>query len=59
MLMNFCIANNPRCQMGVQVFWLFQQTFTYEKIKGNIMKRQKNSALKHFSLPRYSEKWTA
>ena len=29
------------------------------QVKGNIMKRQKTSALKHFSLPKYSKKWTA
>ena len=41
-----------------KVFCLFQQTFAGENFKGNIMKRQKTSALKHFSLPRYSKKWT-
>ena len=62
MLMNFCIVNTPRCEILIwvcKVFCLFQQTFAYEKTKGNIMKRQKTSALKHFSLPLYSRKWTA
>ena len=43
----------------INKFCLFQQTFTYEKVKGNIIKRQKTSGFKHFSLPRYSKKWTA
>ena len=56
MLMNFCSVNSPRCEILIwvcKVFCLFQQTFAYEKTKGNIMKRQKTSALKHFSLPLY------
>ena len=58
---NFCIVNTPRCQVLIwmcKVFCIFQQTFAREKVKVNIMKRQKTSALKHFSLPRYSKKWT-
>ena len=48
-----CIVNTPRCQILIwvcKVFCLFQQTFACEKIKGNIMKRQKTSALKRFQL---------
>ena len=58
-LMNCCIVNTPKCQILIwmyKVFCLFQQTFSCEK--GNIMKTQKTSAFKHFSLPRYSKKWT-
>ena len=57
MLMNFCSVNSPRCEILIwvcKVFCLFQQTFAYEKVKGNIMKRQKTSPLKHFSLAIYS-----
>ena len=60
MLMNFCSVNSPRCEILIwvcKVFCLFQQTFAYEKVKGNIMKRQKTSPLKHFSLAIYSRKW--
>ena len=59
MLMNFCLVNTPSCQVlnwVCKVLHLFQQTFTYEKVKGNITKRQKILALKHFSLSRYSKK---
>ena len=62
MLMNFCIVNTPSCQILIwvcKVFCLFQQTFACAKVKGNIIKRQKTSALKHFSFPRYFKKWTA
>ena len=62
MLMNFSIVNTPRCQILIlmcKVFCLFQQTLSCEKDKVNIMKIQETSALKHFSLPRYSKKWTA
>ena len=62
MLMNFCAVLTPRCQILIwvcKVFRVFQRIFACEKVKGNIMKRQKTSALKHFSLPRYSKKWTA
>ena len=60
MLINFCSVNSPRCEILIwvcKVFCLFQQTFAYEKVKGNIMKRQKTSPLKHFSLAIYSRKW--
>ena len=59
MLMNFCSVNSPRCEILIwvcKVFCLFQQTFAYEKVKGNIIKRQKTSPLKHFSLAIYSRK---
>ena len=42
MLMNFYIVNTPRCQILIwvyKVFCLFQETFAFEKVKGNIMKR--------------------
>ena len=58
MLMKFCIVSTPRCQVLIwvcKVFYLFRQNFACEKVKGNIMKRQKTSGLKHFSLPRYSK----
>ena len=61
MLINVCIVDTPRCQILIwvcKVFSLFQQTFACEKVRGNIMKRQKTSALKHFSLSKYSKKWT-
>ena len=62
MLINLCIVDTPRCQIFIwvrKVFCLLQQTFACEKVRGNIMKRHKTSALKHFSLPRYYKKWTA
>ena len=60
MLMNFCIISTPRCQILVRTkFCLFQQTFACEKGKGKIMKKQKISTLKYFSLPKYCKKWTA
>ena len=42
MLMNFCIVDTPRGQILIwvcEVFFLFQETFAREKVKGNIMKR--------------------
>ena len=56
--MNFCIVNTPKCQTFIWMCKVFsvQQNFACEKVKGNIMKRQKTSALKHFSLPRYLKK---
>ena len=41
--------------LGVKSICFFQQTFSCKKIKGNIVKWQKKSTLKHFSLPRYSK----
>ena len=61
-VLNFRTVNTPRYQILIwmcKVFSLFQQTFSWEKDKGNIMKIQNTSTLKHFSLPRYSKKWTA
>ena len=61
-LINFCLVDTTRCQI---LFWvykllcLFQQIFTYGKVKDNIIKRQKISALKCVSLPRSSKKWIA
>ena len=47
MLMNFCSI------------LLVLADFACEKVNGNIVKRQKTSALKQFSLPRYFKKRTA
>ena len=55
--MNICLVNIPRCQIFIcvcKVLCLFQGKG--EKGKGNIIKRQKISALKHFLLPIYSKK---
>ena len=52
-LMDFCIVNSRRCQILIWVcklFCLFQQTNACEKIKVDIMKRQKTSLLKHCSI---------
>ena len=49
MLLNFFIVNTPSCHILMwvcKVFCLFQ--FACEKVKGNIMKRQKTSALNSF-----------
>ena len=62
MLLNFCFVNTPKCQILTwvcKVLCLFKQIFASEKVKGNFIKRQKISALKRFSLSRYSKKWTA
>ena len=62
MLMNFCIVNTPRCQILIwvcKVFCVFQLPFACEKVESTIMKMQKTSAFKHFSLPKYSKNWTA
>ena len=45
-LMDFCIVNSRRCQVLIcvcKLFCLFQQTNACEKIKVDIMKRQKTS----------------
>ena len=60
MLMNFCLVDTLPCQVFIwvcKVLCLFQQIFNYKKVRGNIVKRQKNSASKHFLLTRYSKKW--
>ena len=51
MLINVCIVDTPTCQILIwvcEVFSLFQQTFACEKVKGNIMKRQKLQLLSIF-----------
>ena len=58
MLMNSCIVNTPRCHILIWEYKVFfQHIFACKKAKGNMMRRQKTSALQHF--PFCSEKWTA
>ena len=49
--MNFCAVLTPRCQILIwvcKVFRVFQRIFACEKVKGNIVKRQKLQLLSIF-----------